>query len=71
MTFDIFVSGIGALAALVAAGFWISASLVNVPDNIDTFIAALQRASRRSSYAAFSAAVAAICGAILFAQQVW
>ncbi len=71
MSFNVLISGIGAFAALVAAVFWIWSSRVHIPDNIDTFIPALQRASQLSSVAAIAAAVAAICGAILFARGVW
>ena len=35
------ISGLGAAAALLAAGFWFRASILEVPDNIDTFIGAL------------------------------
>ena len=71
MSTDVVVSGIGAFAALVAAGFWLWSSRVAVPDDIDKFIAALQSASELSSFAAIAAAVAAFCGAILFARGVW
>ena len=61
------IAGIGAFAALLAALFWSWASILEVPDNMDTFISALQRISRINAYGGFSATVAAICGATLFA----
>ena len=61
------ISGLGVVAALFAAGFWFWASILEVPDNIDTFISALQRISRINAYGGLSATVAAICGATLFA----
>jgi len=65
----IVVSGIGATAAAFAAGFWLWASLIPVPDNIDTFIGELQRISRINAYGAMSACVAAISGVVLFVIQ--
>ena len=69
MTFNLVVSGIGVVAAILAAWFWLRAALVSVPDNQDTFIAALQRASRFNAYGAWSAVVGALCAALLFARQ--
>ena len=63
------VSGLGVVASVVAASFWLWASRVTVPDNIDTFIAALQRASRLNSYGAAAASMAALCAAFLFSRQ--
>ena len=40
---DVIVSGIGAVAVLVAAVFWFWASKVEVPNNIDTFIDVLKK----------------------------
>ncbi|MEE8284089.1 MAG: hypothetical protein V3R63_03785 [Alphaproteobacteria bacterium] len=60
------ISGLGAAAALLASGFWFRASILEVPDNIDTFIGALQRISRINACGGLSATVAAICGATLF-----
>ena len=45
-TVHLVLSGVGAFATLIAAINWLSASRIEVPDNIDTFIPALQRASR-------------------------
>ncbi len=58
------INWIGALAALAAAGLWFWASLIEVPNNQDTFIEQLQRISRLSAYAAAAAGVAAICAAL-------
>ena len=57
------------MAAILAAWFWLRAALVSVPDNIDIFIAALQRASRFNAYGAWCAVVGISCAALLFAQQ--
>ena len=69
MSINIAVSGLGAGASVMAAAFWLWASLPSVPDNQDTFIAALQRASRLNACAAGAAAVAALCATVLFARQ--
>jgi hypothetical protein len=58
------INWIGALAALAAAGLWFWASLIEVPNNQDTFIEQLQRISRLNAYAAAAAGVAAICAAL-------
>ncbi len=70
MTINVVVAGVGVVASLLAAVFWLWASLLSVPDNIDTFIGVLQRASRLNAYGAGAAAVAALCATFLFARQV-
>ena len=70
MTTNTVVAGIGAAAALVAAGFWRWASLVTVPNNIDTFIGALQWIGRLNAYGAMAAVVGALCATYLFARQI-
>ncbi len=70
MTINAVVAGLGAVAGLLAAAFWLWASLVPVPDNIDAFIAALQRASRLNAVGAGAAAMVALCATFLFARQV-
>jgi hypothetical protein len=40
------IAGLGVVSSLVAAGFWLFASLLEVPDNIDTFISSLQWISK-------------------------
>ena len=69
MTTNTIASGLGMIAALIAAYWWLRASLIEVPDNIDTFIAALQKASRLNAHGAAWAVVAALCGAIISASQ--
>ena len=64
-------SGVAAIAALSAATFWFWSASIEIPTNIDTFIVALQHASRLSSYAATSAGVAAICAVIHFVDEWW
>ncbi len=54
-------SGAGALAGIIAAGCWWYAAWLPVPENQDTFIAALQLISRWNSYGASASAVAALC----------
>ena len=47
MTFtDKWMATIGVASSLGAAGFWLWASVIPVPNNQDTFIAALQRIAR-------------------------
>lgn len=57
---------VGGLASLVAAALWLWASLIKVPDNIDTFIGELQLIGRVNSWAAMAAVVAALCAAYGF-----
>ena len=71
MSIDMVVAGVGAVAGITAAAFWLWASLVNIPDNMDTFIAALQWASRLSAYGAGAASLGALCAAFLFGRQIW
>jgi hypothetical protein len=60
------VNVVGAIAALIAAGLWLYASLITVPDNIDTIMDELRRISRWNAYAAGAAAVAALCAGYAF-----
>lgn len=69
MKINTIVSGIGAIAGMLAAYWWLRASLVTVPNNIDTFIGALQDASRMNAYGATAAVVGALCAVFLFAHQ--
>ena len=69
MSINTAVSSLGVVASVVAASSWLWASRVTVPDNIDTFIAALQRVSRLNAYGAVAASVAAVCAAVLFSRQ--
>ena len=57
MTINAVVASLGAGASILAAALWLWASLVLVPDNIDTFISALQRASRLNAYGASAGAI--------------
>ncbi len=70
MTINAVVAGLGTVAGSLAAALWLWASLIPVPDNIDTFIGALQQASRLNAYGAGAAAVGALCATFLFARQV-
>jgi hypothetical protein len=58
------VGGVGIVASVLAAAFWLWASLLKVPDNIDTFIPALQKIGRLNAYGALAASVAALCASI-------
>lgn len=60
---------VGAIASLVSAGLWLWASLIPVPDNIDTFIAELRRISEVNACAAMAAAIAALCAALSFSPS--
>src|SRR3546814_17312743 len=51
--------------AVLAAGFWLWASLITVPDNVDTLISVLQRIGKLNAYGALSASFAAACGVLL------
>ncbi len=63
------ITGIGAVAAGVAAIFWFWASIATVPDNIDTIIVELQWISRLNAYAAMAAGIGAVCGLVQFWQN--
>jgi len=65
------VAGVGAVSSIGAAGFWLWASLIRVPNNQDAFIAALQRASCLNAIAAACAAAASICVACGFIISIW
>jgi hypothetical protein len=67
---DYIVGIMGGLSSFAAAGLWLYASILKVPDNIDTFIGELQRISRWNAYAAMAACTAACCAAYGFARQV-
>ena len=69
MTLNKFLTIAVALFSLAAASFWLWSSLIDIRPNQDTFVSALKQASLFSSYAAGSAAVAAICQAILFYRR--
>jgi hypothetical protein len=60
------IQWLGILATAAAAILWLWASLVDVPDNIDTFVGQLQRASRLNAWAALAACVAASCAFVLW-----
>jgi hypothetical protein len=67
-TADKWVMAIGAAASACAAGFWLWASLIPVPDNQDTFIAVLQQTAGLNAIAAGCAAVASLCGVYHFVR---
>lgn len=57
---------VGIVAALLAAIFWFWASVVDVPEDLDTIVGALQRVSMLNAYGAMAAGVGAICGMFEF-----
>ena len=63
------ISGLGALTGVVASACWFYAAWLPVPENQDTFIAALQLISRWNSYGAGASAVAALCVAAMFVGE--
>ena len=65
-----FVAAVGVLSSIAAAGFWLLASLLPMPNNQDTFIEALQFISRINAIAAIWASVAAICAAYSFLKSI-
>lgn len=67
---DLAIGIIGAASSFAAAILWLRASLMAVPDNIDTFIYELQRISRWNAYAAWAAVVAALCAGAAFLRQI-
>ena len=62
-------SGMGALASLIAAVFWLWSALEPVPYNIDTIVDDLRWISRLNSFAAGAAFVSALCAVYLFCRQ--
>lgn len=69
MTYREIANAMGVDAVGVAAGLWLWASMIAVPDNIDTIVSELQRIGRLNASAAGAACIAAVCGVILFAIQ--
>jgi hypothetical protein len=64
-----FVGVVGAVASLLAAALWFYASVLEVPDNIDTIVNELQRISRWNAAAAVAAGVGAVCAAHAFVRS--
>jgi hypothetical protein len=56
-------------ASVVAAALWLWASVIKVPDNLDTIVGELQRIGRVNAGAAFAALIAAGCAAYGFWRQ--
>jgi hypothetical protein len=69
-TTDKWAAAVGALSSMGAAGFWLWASLIRVPNNQDTFIVVLQRISGINAIAATCAAVASFCVAYGFVKSI-
>lgn len=63
---DRVVALFGLAFSLLAAALWLWASLINVPDNLDTIVGELQRMGRINAGAAGAAVVAALCAAFGF-----
>ena len=64
-TFARLVNVVAAIAAAATAFFWFWASIVPVPENIDTFIGALQWIGRLNAYGATCGGIGAVCGLIM------
>ena len=71
-TLTFVVGTVGSIAAIAAAFFWLWASRIRVPNDIDNFIGVLQRVSKLNAYGALAASVAALCGLLVlwFGRQV-
>ena len=54
------------LGGLIAAAFWLASANVTVPDDQDSFIAALQRIGKLNSIAAAGASAATIAALVLW-----
>ena len=67
---DKWAAAVGAGSSIGAAGFWLWASLIPVPNNQDTFIEVLQRISGINAIAATCAAVASFCAAYAFIKLI-
>ena len=67
---DKFIGVIGVATSLSAGALWLRASLIVVPDNIDTFISVLQRIGRLNAYGAWFACAAALCAAYAFSRSI-
>ena len=67
---DRIVGAVGIIALSAAAVLWLRAAIINIPDNQDTFIAALQHAARWNSYASFAAVGAALCGVWTYVRSI-
>ncbi|MBB3018461.1 hypothetical protein FHR70_001515 [Microvirga lupini] len=68
---DLFMSSLGAVSALAAAGLFLYSSRIEVPDNIDTMMGEIQRIGRWNSYGCWAAFVGALCASYVFARQTW
>jgi hypothetical protein len=70
MRMNTILSVASAIALLAASIFWLLASRVPVPDNIDTLVSELQCAAILNSYGALAACVGATLSAILVICQI-
>jgi hypothetical protein len=52
---------IGAVAALISAVLWFYSAMIEVPDNIDAVVGALQHIAASNGFAAMAAFVSALC----------
>lgn len=66
---DLAVGAIGVIASALAAYWWLRVAMVEVPDDIDTFIGELQRAAHLNADGAKAACVAAMCAVYAFIRQ--
>ena len=68
-TLDLIVDVVGVVASGAAAGLWFYASSIDIPNNLDTIVGALKRASEWNAYGAIAAGVAAVCLMITFLRR--
>ena len=68
---DKWVTAVGAVTSIAAAFFWFWASVIPMPDNLDTFMGVLRRISLINAIAAFCTGLAALCAAYSFAGLIW
>jgi len=66
---DIAIAFIGIVVSVAAGVLWLRASLIEVPDELGTFIGELQRIGRINAYAAWAACAAAACAAYAFGRS--
>ena len=66
---DFFLKGTIVIASITAATFWFWSSSVEIPNQMDGFIAGLHKASQLSAYAAIAAGVAALFEAFRFIRE--
>ena len=57
---------IGAISALIAAGFWFRSTMVSMPDRLDAIAVELQRVGRWNAWAAGATRISALSQCLHF-----